>query len=328
MNPSVDCPSLSISVVIPVYRGEQSLPPILVELSAFTKVACHTSNGNSFTIKEVLLVHDSGPDRSDLALENLAKVYKFVKPIWLSRNFGQHAATLAGMASAVGDWVITMDEDGQQNPEEIGKMLDIALAGNYQVVYAQPLNLPPHGAFRNYCSKFAKTLASRFLGIGHHGGLFNSYRLIEGEIARILAAYCGNGVYLDVALCWIANRIGYAPMLLRGEARPSSYSLGMLTNHFLRMILTSGTRPLRAISIMGGISFLLALFFSGYALYSKFIETTPIQGWTSLLIIISFFSGLIMISLGIVAEYLALTTGIVMGKPLYVVTSKPTRLSK
>jgi undecaprenyl-phosphate 4-deoxy-4-formamido-L-arabinose transferase len=149
--------------------------------------------------------------------------------------------------------------------------------------------------------------------------------LIDGEIARIIAAYCGNGVYLDIALFWVASRIGYAPVLLRGESRRSSYSFGMLLNHFWRMVLTSGTRPLRLITIMGGISFFLALLLLIYALYSKFIEATPIQGWTSLLIIISFFSGLIMISLGIVAEYLALTTSIVMGKPLYVVTSKPTR---
>ena len=94
------------------------------------------------------------------------------------------------------------------------------------------------------------------------------------------------------------------------------------------MVLTSGTRPLRLITMMGGVSFVLALFLLGYALYAKFIETTPIQGWTSLLIIISFFSGLIMVSLGVVAEYLALTTGIVMGKPLYIVTSKPTRPPK
>ncbi len=328
MNSSISPSALMASVVIPVYRGEKSLPGLVNEISAFTNGPHLTPNGNTFTIKEVLLVHDSGPDRSDRTLEDLASQYDFVKPIWLSRNFGQHAATLAGMASAAGNWVVTMDEDGQQDPKEIGAMLDVALAGNFQIIYAQPTNAAPHGAFRNGCSKLAKKLAVQFLGTQYRSGVFNSFRLIEGEIARILAAYCGNGVYLDVALFWIANRVGYAPMLLRGEQRPSSYSFGMLLNHFWRMVLTSGTRPLRLITIMGGVSFLLALFLSGYALYSKFVESTPIQGWTSLLIIISFFSGLIMLSLGVVAEYLALTTGIVMGKPLYVVTTKPTRPAK
>jgi len=319
--------ALTVSVVIPVYQGEKSLPGLMQEIAAVTQ-QCITPQGVAFSIKEVLLVHDSGPDRSDLVLEALAIQYPFVKPIWLSRNYGQHAATLSGMASASGNWIVTMDEDGQQNPAEIGKMLDIALDDGYQIVYAQPINPPPHGVFRNLFSKLAKKIALYFLGGRYKSGAFNSFRLVNGEIARILAAYCGNGVYLDVALFWVANRIGYVPMLLRGESRPSSYSFGMLMNHFWRMVLTSGTRPLRLITLMGVASFVLALFLLGYALYSKFIETTPIQGWTSLLIIISFFSGLIMVSLGIVAEYLALTTSIVMGKPLYIVTSKPTRPSK
>ncbi len=327
MNSPTSPAALTISIVIPVYKGEKSLPELMQEISAYTQKSS-TPEGLAYTIKEVLLVHDSGPDRSDLVLEGLATQYPFVKPIWLSRNYGQHAATLAGMASASGNWIVTMDEDGQQNPAEIGKMLDIALEDGFQIVYAQPINPPPHGTFRNFCSKLAKKIALHFLGGQYKSGAFNSFRLVDGEIARIIAAYCGNGVYLDVALFWVANRIGYAPMLLRGESRPSSYSFGMLMNHFWRMVLTSGTRPLRLITIMGGASFVLTLFLLGYALYSKFIETTPIQGWTSLLIIISFFSGLIMVSLGVVAEYLALTTGIVMGKPLYVVTSKPTRPKK
>jgi polyisoprenyl-phosphate glycosyltransferase len=321
-------PILLISVVIPVYRGERSLPSLIDELSFFVEGSRTTSQGVKYAINEVLLVHDCGPDRSDVVLEELSHQYPFVKPIWLSRNFGQHAATLSGMASATGHWVVTMDEDGQQNPTEISNMLDIAIDGSFQIVYAQPLNHAPHGILRNFCSQLAKRIALNFLGAHYKAGVFNSFRLIDGEIARIIAAYCGNGVYLDVALFWIANRIGFAPIMLRGESRPSSYSFGMLLNHFWRMVLTSGTRPLRVITILGGASFLLSLILLGYAFYSKFVETTPVQGWTSLLIIIAFFSGLIMVSLGVVAEYLALTTGIVMGKPLYVVTSKPTRPSQ
>lgn len=327
MNSTASPAATTVSIVIPVYKGEKSLPGLMQEIAAIAQ-QCTTPQGVAFTIKEVLLVHDSGPDRSDLVLEALAIQYPLVKPIWLSRNYGQHAATLSGMASASGHWIVTMDEDGQQNPAEIGKMLDIALSDGYQIVYAQPINPPPHGALRNFFSKLAKKIALYFLGGQYKSGAFNSFRLVDGEIARIIAAYCGNGVYLDVALFWVTNRIGYAPMLLRGESRPSSYSFGMLMNHFWRMVITSGTRPLRLITLMGGASFIFALFLLGYALYSKFIETSPIQGWTSLLIIISFFSGLIMVSLGVVAEYLALTTSIVMGKPLYVVTSKPTRPSK
>ena len=278
MNLSATNSVLSISVVIPVYSGEKSLPILIEELSFLANETNVTPKGIYFSIKEVILVHDCGPDQSDLVLEDLSIKYSFIRVIWLTRNFGQHAATLAGMANAVGNWIVTMDEDGQQNPLEISKMLDIALSKNFQIVYAQPLNQPPHGFFRNFFSNLAKKLAIYFLGGKYQLGVFNSFRLIDGEVARILAAYSGYGIYLDVALFWIASQIGYAPVLMRKEYRPSSYSFGMLFNHFWRMVLTSGTRPLRIITIIGGLSSLLALCLMGYALYSKLIDSNPIQG--------------------------------------------------
>ncbi|MGH8559389.1 MAG: glycosyltransferase, partial [Methylococcales bacterium] len=137
----------SISLVIPVYCGEKTLPALVEEILPMTSV--HTSPGGiSFFIGEVLLVHDCGPDRSEETIEFLSSRYSFVRPVWLSRNYGQHAATLAGMASSTGDWVATIDEDGQQDPADIGKLLDAAISGSLQLVYAQPLAAPPHGWLR------------------------------------------------------------------------------------------------------------------------------------------------------------------------------------
>lgn len=315
-----------VSVVIPVYAGEHSLPDVLIELARLTRTQT-TQDGHSFAVREVLLVHDCGPNRSDETLEALSAQYPFVQPVWLSKNYGQHAATLAGMASATGDWVVTMDEDGQQNPVDIASMLDCALASSLQLVYAQPSNAPPHGFVRNTLSITAKAISSRILG-NRSIGRFNSFRLVDGEIARTLAAYCGNGVYLDVGLFWIAGRIGHCPVMLRPEAgRPSSYSYLKLIGHFWRLILTTGTRPLRLITIMGFASIVLAFLVAAYVLHAKFYGQVPVQGWASLLIVVAFFSGGILASLGVIAEYLAVTMGIVMGKPLYVVSTKPTRPS-
>ena len=312
-----------ISLVIPVYRGEKTLATLMQEVVSLT-VKQTSPGGASFLISEVLLVHDCGPDRSDRTIEALAKQYEFIRPVWLSRNFGQHAATLAGMASATGEWVVTIDEDAQQNPKDIGRMLDTALAGAFQLVYAQPTNAPPHGWLRNLASLTAKTITSKILN--SKNGKFNSFRLVDGEIARTLAAYCGNGVYLDVGLFWITGRIGHCPVELRIELdRPSGYSYIKLIGHFWNLILTTGTRPLRLITLMGLFSMVLALLIMGYALYGKFYGSVPVQGWTSLLIVVAFFSGSILTALGVIAEYLAVTMGIVMGKPLYVVTTKPTR---
>jgi undecaprenyl-phosphate 4-deoxy-4-formamido-L-arabinose transferase len=245
--------------------------------------------------------------------------------VWLSRNYGQHAATLAGMASATGDWVATIDEDGQQDPVCIGDMLDAALAKSLQLVYAQPTNPPPHGWLRNALSRAAKAITVRLIGESEFGR-FNSFRLVDGEIARTLAAYCGNGVYLDIGLFWITARIGHAPVRLRSEmGRPSGYSYIKLLGHFWTLVLTTGTRPLRLITLMGFGSVVLAVAIAGYALYGKVSGGAPVQGWASLLIVVAFFSGCILTALGVIAEYLAVTMSIVMGKPLYVVGSKPTR---
>ena len=313
-----------VSLVIPVYRGEKTLPTLIKEITPLTLEQAAPS-GARFIISEVLLVHDCGPDRSDTVVEALTAEHSFIRPVWLSRNFGQHAATLAGMASATGNWVATIDEDGQQNPVDIGRMLDSAFAGSLQLVYAQPTNRPPHGWLRNTASRTAKAIASKILK-NNQIGKFNSFRLVDGEIARTLAAYCGNGVYLDVGLFWITGRIGHCPVQLRNELdRPSGYSYMKLIGHFWNLVLTTGTRPLRLITLMGLFSMVLAVIISGYALYGKFYGNVPVQGWTSLLIVVAFFSGTILTSLGVIAEYLAVTMGIVMGKPLYVVATKPTR---
>jgi undecaprenyl-phosphate 4-deoxy-4-formamido-L-arabinose transferase len=297
---------------------------LIEELAQLTQQQS-TQCGRHFVICEVLLVHDCGLDRSDKTIEVLSAQYPFVRPIWLSRNYGQHAATLAGMASATGDWVVTIDEDGQQNPADIGSMLDSALNSSLQLVYAQPTNPPPHGWLRNILSRGAKEISARMLG-NRSIGRFNSFRLVDGEIARTLAAYCGNGVYLDVGLFWITGRIGHCPVRLRNElGRPSGYSYFKLFGHFWNLILTTGTRPLRLITVMGFFSIILAVAIAAYALYGKFYGQVPVQGWTSLLIVVAFFSGSILTALGVIAEYLAVTMGIVMGKPLYVVSSKPTR---
>lgn len=313
-----------VSVVIPVYRGVRTLPTLVEELAPLN-VEHKTPSGHLFMISELLLVHDCGPDRSDQTIEALSAQYPFVQAVWLSRNYGQHAATLAGMASAAGDWVVTIDEDGQQDPANIGAMLDCALGSSLQLVYAQPINPPPHGRLRNFLSRTAKAISTRLLG-NKAIGRFNSFRLVDGEIARTLAAFCGNGVYLDVGLFWVAGRIGHCPVRLRNELdRPSGYSYFKLFGHFWNLILTTGTRPLRLITIMGFFSMVLAFAIAAYVLYGKFYGQVPVQGWASILIVVAFFSGSILTALGVIAEYLAVTMGIVMGKPLYVVSSKPTR---
>lgn len=323
-DPVVRRDELRISVVIPTYRGAASLPPLVEELLVFAGGSV-TAAGVPFRVAEIILVHDCGPDRTDLCLEALAARHPEVRPVWLSRNFGQHAATLAGMSGAVGNWIVTLDEDGQQDPQDLPRMLDVGVAGNLQLVYAEPINPPPHGLWRNAASRLAKSISTNLLGLDMIGR-FNSFRLVDGEVGRALAAYCGHGVYLDVGLSWVASRIGHCPVRLRDEGRPSGYSLLKLIGHFWALILTTGTRPLRMITLTGVLSMLMAFGIAAWVMISKLFGEIPVQGWASLVIVVAFFSGAILMALGVIAEYLAITMGIAMGRPLYVISSKPTRM--
>jgi polyisoprenyl-phosphate glycosyltransferase len=316
-----------VSIVVPVYQGEKTLAKLIDEIVPLASPR-PLPDGGHFSVIEVILVHDCGPDRPDRVIAELARTHEFVKPVWLTKNYGQHPATLAGMASSTGHWVVTMDEDGQQDPGDITALLHAAVSGKFQLVYAKPSNPPPHGFVRNSLSVWAKRIAGWTIGTTDISR-FNSFRLIDGEIARSLAAYCGSGVYLDVALLWITSAIGQLPLALRPEMeRPSGYSFTKLVRHFWHLLLTSGTRPLRFITISGFCSLLVAMAITAYALWGKFHDNVPVQGWTSLVVVVAFFSGAILMSLGIIAEYLAVTMTIVMGRPPYVVGTKPAPASR
>ncbi|MGH7307130.1 MAG: glycosyltransferase [Candidatus Rokuibacteriota bacterium] len=317
-------PSIRVSVVVPVYRGERTLGALTDELLPLTKGGA-TPGGHPFRVTEVVLVHDGATDGSADVMIALAARHPFIVPVWLSRNYGQHAATLAGMASTSGDWVVTLDEDGQQDPNDIGRLLDRALATGAQLVYASPANAPPHGPLRNGLSRLAKRSVA--LLVGNSGiGLFNSFRLMSGEIARSLAAFCGHRVYLDIALGWVVDRVSTCPVLLREErGRPSGYTFLKLASHFWRLVLTAGTRPLRAIALVGIFSILVAIGVSVNALHAKLVHQVEVAGWTSLVIMLSFFSGVTLLCLSVIAEYLGVALNMAMGKPTYLVVSQPPR---
>jgi undecaprenyl-phosphate 4-deoxy-4-formamido-L-arabinose transferase len=312
-----------VSVVIPIYQAEHQLPSVVADLVPLTGHVV-TPDGVPFRVAEVLLVHDCGPDDSARVLRELEAEHPFVRAIWLSRNFGQHAATLAGMSSSGGDWIVTMDEDGQHDPAYIGSMLDRALAEQASVVYAKPTNAAPHGALRNVASQGSKRLVNALSG-GADASSFHSYRLILGEVGRSVAAYAGAGVYLDVALGWVAGGVTTAPVELRqeGEGRQSGYSARTLVSHFWRMVLTGGTRGLRLVSVLGLVFATIGLVFAAFIVYRQIVHPAPTEGWSSLIVVMLMSTGAILFSLGVIAEYVGVAVNMAMGKPLYLITQDP-----
>lgn len=310
------------SVVIPVYRGERTLTPVLEELLPLTD-AQRSPAGRVWRVAEVVLVHDGGPDRSDAVIRELACKYSFVRPVWLSRNFGQHAATVAGMSSTGSDWIATIDEDGQFDPGDIGRMLDVALDRQAQLVYARPINPPPHGTVRNLSSDLAKGIFTKMLAASDLPR-FSSFRFMLGDIGRGVAAYMGPGVYLDVALSWVFGRVETCPTTFREEhTRPSGYSYRSLLSHFWQLVISSGTRPLRLVSFAGATITLGGLILAFVILIEYAVGDITLQGYTSLMIVLLLVGGAILFSLGVIAEYVGAAVRMAMGKPLYLMTSDP-----
>ena len=313
----------TLSIVIPVYQGERTLAPLLAEIAPLAD-GFVTPDGHRAVVGEVLLVHDNGPDDSAAVIRRLSGAYPFVRPVWLSRNFGQHPATLAGMASSGGDWIVTMDEDGQHDPADIPGLLDRAMAQRSDLVYAGPVNEAPHGPVRNLASHAAKRVVA--LGSGsRQAAEFHSFRLVLGEVGRSVAAYAGAGVYLDVALGWVARKPVTAPVTLRQEGdRPSGYSLRSLTSHFWRMVLTSGTRGLRIVSLLGVLAACAGFALAVYLLVARLIFRADLPaGWPSMMVTILVCSGAILFSLGVIAEYIGVSVNMAMGRPLYLIVSDP-----
>lgn len=298
------------------------MPGLAEEIAALT-VPTHTPDGHTFVVTEWLLVHDNGPDGSADVIAELAQSHEVVRPIWLSRNYGQHPATLAGMASSSGDWIVTLDEDGQHDPADIGVFLDRAMETNAQLVYANPTNEAPHGFMRNSLSKSAKWVFGTFLA-GGAVQTFQSYRMIVGELGRSVAAYAGSGVYLDVALGWVVDRIAHADVAMRDEGeRRSGYTMRRLLSHFWRLVLSSGTRGLRMVSLLGVLFAILGIAVAIYLIVATSINRDTPEGWTSTMVVVLLSTGAILFALGVIAEYVGVAVSMAMGKPPYLIISDP-----
>lgn len=306
----------TLSVVVPVYRAGPALRGTVTEVLA--AAPGFTLDGHvDLQLDEVVLVCDNPalPSAERAALRALEELDPRVRTVWLARNFGQHPATVAGIVSTNGDWVVTMDEDGQHDPAQIPAMLAVAADAGVPLVYARPTNPPPHGAVRNLASRTTKGL---FRLLSGSKGEFHSYRLIEGSIARSACAYMGDNVYLDVAMMWSCGDGAYCPMEMRDEGAPSSYRLRTLLSHFWRMVLSTGTRPLRLVALGGVLVATLGIVVAIIVAQRRLSGEFPAPGWTSVMVSQLMLAGGLFVTLATLAEYVGFAVRNAIGKPLYV----------
>ncbi|PWU72332.1 hypothetical protein DK867_15220 [Ochrobactrum sp. POC9] len=311
---------ISVSIVVPVYSGEAYIRQLCERVAGLRGALANKDT--PFQVTELIFVDDGAKDGSGAIIDDLCLEHDWVKPFHLSRNYGQHAATVAGIMKSSGDWVVTMDEDLQHPPEEIEGLLKEAVTLGGDVVYANPEEAVHQSFMRDWTSKTFKSLMVQLSG-NRNITVFNSFRLIRGSIARQASQACGHSTYFDITLSWFTQRVSNVTMLLKDErfieTGKSGYSLKSLFSHARRLLFSTQVKALRIGSAIGGLAVCLAFLFSLVVIIAKLIDPSviPVTGWASLMITIMFFGGISIFLTGLVIEYISILIMDTHGKPLY-----------
>ena len=307
----------SVSVIIPVFSSIKTLENLVLELIEYFHKSKKISN-LGFELSKIVLVDDGSVDGSTIIMKKLESNDK-VKTIYLNRNYGQHAAIFAGVLSTTEDVLITMDEDGEHNPEIIENMIEKLELENYDIVYARFKH--KKFDFRERLSKQSKKLIS-IIAKDENINLITSYRAVRGSVFRSAAVYANNGSFLDIALSWISNRVSTVETEKRDSHRDSTYTLSKLINHFNKLFFAAGIRPLIFLFNIGWITSLGSLFAIGIIVYRKIFSDIEVQGWVSSITVILFIGGIMISAIGLVARYLSAIVETSSGKPFFTIKNK------
>lgn len=300
-----------ISVVSPVYKAERILPALCERLTAvLDRIAPE---------HEIILVCDGSPDRSWEVMQQLVHRYPRLTAVNLSRNFGQHYATTAGMDLARGEWTVVMDCDLQDPPEEIPRLLDKAREG-FDMVLARRRNRR-HGWWKRQTSRLYYRVFSALSGFEVDPAV-GSFRIMH---RNVVDGFCSmREAYRNFAglIEWLGFKAAHVDVehAERYEGR-TSYNLRRLVKMALDGIISFSNRPLYIAVALGlGLSALSALY--GTFLIVRYLidpAAYNVAGWLSTMTAGAFVGGLILLNQGVLGIYLGRLYNQAKGRPLYVV---------
>ena len=298
-----------ISVIIPSYRCESCLVELHGRLSR-----CLERLTSAY---EIVIVNDGSPQADWAVIRQLASLDPRVKGVNLSRNFGQHYALTAGLEYATGDWIVAMDADLQDPPEEIAKLYSKALEG-YDVVFGRKPTRQ-HGVTKRIASR----AFTRLLGFLTNSRLDNAvthFSIISREVARNVLRLEDRHRSYAFLIQWLGFHVGYVDV--RHDSRyagSGSYTVPKLLALGFDLIVSQSDLPLRLAMAFGFVVAFFAFCYGGYEICRYFFWGYPVTGWTSLIVSFYFLGGLLFVAIGIQGLYVARIFNETKRRPLYVV---------
>jgi undecaprenyl-phosphate 4-deoxy-4-formamido-L-arabinose transferase len=293
-----------LSIVIPVYRGATTIGRLVEALSGL-----RPAGG-----LEIVLVNDGSPDNSaEVCRALVAEARVPITYLEHARNYGEHNAVMTGLRHASGSYVITMDDDLQNPPEEVVRLYDHARLGGWDVVYTRYAE-KKHAGWRNLGSRFANRVADSLLD-KPKGLYLSSFRCMSAFVVRHVTQYVGPYPYVDGLIMQITQRLDSIEVahLARAEGQ-SNYNLTRLTRLWLNLATNFSVLPLRLAVISGVAMGVLGLLGALLVVIEGLKGETP-SGWASTLVVTLLIAGVQFMILGILGEYVGRTFLTANGKP-------------
>lgn len=297
-----------ISVVVPLYNAEQCIEAVVNHLVLVLKHA-------GYADYELILVDDGSKDNTWGRVLNLKTIYgDKIKAIRLSKNYGQQKATFCGLVKALGDVVVTIDDDGSHPLEHLPDWIKEFEGGSYDVMYVIPDKVR-YPFYRKILSDIYKKL-SRYEN--PDAGKGSSFRILSKKIVSLIVNHASHLIVIDEIILWYTQNIVWKrENFLPSMKIRSTYSYKKLFLLSKNTLMISTTMPLIFVRVLGFVVSLLSFLAGTYYLIMKFVFHYAQRGYTSIIVSILFGVGLILYSLGIIGEYIAYILMDIHKKPPY-----------
>lgn len=295
-------------MVVPVFNGELFLTELCQRLSD----TLHKLSSNF----EIILVDDYSQDNSWEVIKELKNQFPLqVKGIKLARNYGQHNATLCGIKHAQASVIITIDDDLEFQPEDMLKLYDELRSGNYDVVYGVNKDKKTV-VIRDLLTDSFRSIQKATVKNYHRG---SSFRIITERIGKAILTNARDFSFIDEFILWHTNKISSIEVSHNKNNQPSKsrYKVSGLAKITKNLILISSSTPIYVVTNIGFFMMIFNFLLGLILIYRRFVLIIDVKGYTSLIVAILFTSGLILFSIGIIAEYIGKVLLVNYKKPAY-----------